>query len=198
MYDGALSDLSLTTDPFTGNRYAFGGGNPISDVELDGHCWDWLCDTVGGWLNGAVKATWEPFQNWFANFVGGAAAAGCPPSMGAQGGCTNVQSDVTNDIKQKTDVHIPIGNPNHTTYKVANVVGQITGIPLPGGAAAAADEFGDNLLQRLLARASSRAAGDADNSVLGGRAGRAVPSPGRAAGSGHLRAPVGRYPGTAR
>ena len=37
MYDGALSDVNLTTDPFTGSRYAFGDGNPISNIEQDGH-----------------------------------------------------------------------------------------------------------------------------------------------------------------
>jgi RHS repeat-associated protein len=37
MYNGALADLNLTTNPFTGNRYAFGGGNPITNIELDGH-----------------------------------------------------------------------------------------------------------------------------------------------------------------
>ncbi|MGW7288159.1 golvesin C-terminal-like domain-containing protein [Streptomyces sp. NPDC054847] len=37
MYNGALADMGLGTDPFTGNRYAFTGGNPISNVELDGH-----------------------------------------------------------------------------------------------------------------------------------------------------------------
>ncbi|MEU9702615.1 DNRLRE domain-containing protein [Streptomyces sp. NPDC047981] len=37
MYGGALDDMSLATDPYTGNRYAFAGGNPISFVELDGH-----------------------------------------------------------------------------------------------------------------------------------------------------------------
>jgi RHS repeat-associated protein len=36
-YTGALADLNLGTDPYTGNRYAFAGGNPISMVELDGH-----------------------------------------------------------------------------------------------------------------------------------------------------------------
>ncbi|WP_327584616.1 hypothetical protein OHA25_54115 [Nonomuraea sp. NBC_00507] len=36
-YNGALSDLSLGLDPWTANRYAFTGGNPISNVELDGH-----------------------------------------------------------------------------------------------------------------------------------------------------------------
>jgi hypothetical protein len=37
-YNGALDDQNLATDPFTDNRYAFTGGNPITNVELDGHC----------------------------------------------------------------------------------------------------------------------------------------------------------------
>ncbi|MFB7359003.1 DNRLRE domain-containing protein [Streptomyces gardneri] len=37
MYDGALADMSLGSDPYTGNRYAFTGGNPVTNVELDGH-----------------------------------------------------------------------------------------------------------------------------------------------------------------
>ncbi|MGW4229846.1 golvesin C-terminal-like domain-containing protein [Streptomyces sp. NPDC004980] len=37
MYNGALADMKLGADPFTGNRYAFTGGNPTSMVELDGH-----------------------------------------------------------------------------------------------------------------------------------------------------------------
>jgi RHS repeat-associated protein len=37
MYNGALADMSLDTDPFTGNRYTFGAGNPVSNIELDGH-----------------------------------------------------------------------------------------------------------------------------------------------------------------
>ena len=45
-YQGALDDLSLSTDPWTSNRYAFGGGNPISGVELDGH--DSTDDTSSG------------------------------------------------------------------------------------------------------------------------------------------------------
>ncbi|MCP2249652.1 RHS repeat-associated core domain-containing protein [Lentzea aerocolonigenes] len=39
MYNGALADLSLDSDPFTGNRYAFTSGNPISRIELNGHDW---------------------------------------------------------------------------------------------------------------------------------------------------------------
>jgi len=37
MYNGALADMNLATDPFTGNRYTFAAGNPISNIELDGH-----------------------------------------------------------------------------------------------------------------------------------------------------------------
>jgi hypothetical protein len=37
MYNGALADMRLVADPYTGNRYAFGGGNPVGSVELDGH-----------------------------------------------------------------------------------------------------------------------------------------------------------------
>ncbi|GIF08422.1 DNRLRE domain-containing protein [Actinoplanes siamensis] len=43
-YNGALNDLGLAVDPYTGNRYAFAGGNPISNVELDGH--NWLSDAA--------------------------------------------------------------------------------------------------------------------------------------------------------
>jgi RHS repeat-associated protein len=40
MYNGALTDLNMGLDPWTGNRYAFGGGNPISNIEIDGHYYD--------------------------------------------------------------------------------------------------------------------------------------------------------------
>ncbi|UYQ60705.1 DNRLRE domain-containing protein [Streptomyces peucetius] len=37
MYNGALADMGLGTDPFTGNRYAFTGGNPTTFIEYGGH-----------------------------------------------------------------------------------------------------------------------------------------------------------------
>ncbi|CAL9644661.1 hypothetical protein SUDANB15_06419 [Streptomyces sp. enrichment culture] len=46
-YSGALSDMSLATDPFTGNRYSFAGGNPISFVELDGHLFGLSLSDIG-------------------------------------------------------------------------------------------------------------------------------------------------------
>ncbi|KZB79208.1 hypothetical protein AVL48_16540 [Amycolatopsis regifaucium] len=51
LYNGALADLSMTTDPWTNNRYTFGAGNPLSQVEIDGHGWfddavDWVKDNA--------------------------------------------------------------------------------------------------------------------------------------------------------
>jgi RHS repeat-associated protein len=37
MYNGALADMNLSTNPLTGNRYAFAGGNPTTNIEYDGH-----------------------------------------------------------------------------------------------------------------------------------------------------------------
>nr|WP_316959696.1 RHS repeat-associated core domain-containing protein [Streptomyces sp. TRM68367] len=49
MYNGALADMNLGADPYTGNRYAFGGGNPSSEIELDGHTSvDAMCEGISG------------------------------------------------------------------------------------------------------------------------------------------------------
>ena len=37
VFAGSLSDLGLSIDPLTQNRYSFAGGNPVSFVEFDGH-----------------------------------------------------------------------------------------------------------------------------------------------------------------
>ncbi|HEV2891995.1 MAG TPA: RHS repeat-associated core domain-containing protein, partial [Frankiaceae bacterium] len=36
-YESAVSDLGLSQDPLTSNRYSFEGANPINFVEVDGH-----------------------------------------------------------------------------------------------------------------------------------------------------------------
>ncbi len=36
-FQSAGADLHLQSDPLTQNRYAFAGGNPVSNVEWDGH-----------------------------------------------------------------------------------------------------------------------------------------------------------------
>jgi RHS repeat-associated protein len=54
-YNGALADLRLGLNPWTGNRYAFGGGNPISMIEMDGHC-GWNPTTWGDCAGDAISA----------------------------------------------------------------------------------------------------------------------------------------------
>ena len=55
-YNGALADLGLGASPWTGNRYAFGGGNPINSIEVDGHC-GWNPTTWGDCASDAWNAT---------------------------------------------------------------------------------------------------------------------------------------------
>ena len=90
MYAGALSDMSLTTDPFTMNRYAFAGGNPLTRVEYDGHfSWSSLghiaLDVVGmvpvvGEVADLANAAWYAAEG---NYVDAAlSAAGAIPFVG--------------------------------------------------------------------------------------------------------------------
>ncbi|NWF31333.1 RHS repeat-associated core domain-containing protein, partial [Streptomyces sp. PKU-EA00015] len=72
MYNGALADMRLGSDPYTGNRYAFGGGNPVSNVELDGHCFgiDWCedaADAIGDKAHGLYMGTGEVFYGLVSN-----------------------------------------------------------------------------------------------------------------------------------
>lgn len=60
MYNGALSDMRLGTDPWNANRYAFVGGNPITHVELDGHRF------VSG-DDGDAGQTYNPYTGEFRN-----------------------------------------------------------------------------------------------------------------------------------
>ncbi len=36
-FESATGDLNLQSDPLTQNRYAFAGGNPVNNIEFDGH-----------------------------------------------------------------------------------------------------------------------------------------------------------------
>lgn len=38
-FAAAAGDLQLQSDPLTQNRFAFAGGNPVSNIEFDGHCY---------------------------------------------------------------------------------------------------------------------------------------------------------------
>ncbi|MFD4259275.1 DNRLRE domain-containing protein [Streptomyces sp. NPDC058534] len=78
MYNGALADMGLGSDPYTGNRYAFTGGNPTSFVELDGHIFgcDWCGDvieTIGDAVVGGAKKArggWTSVVDTFLTGIG--------------------------------------------------------------------------------------------------------------------------------
>nr|WSW70801.1 hypothetical protein OG461_33990 [Streptomyces sp. NBC_00995] len=75
MYNGALADMQLGSDPFTRNRYAFTGGNPSTFVEYDGHIFgcDW-CDkainAVKGGGTKTLKGSWGLVSDVFLNAWG--------------------------------------------------------------------------------------------------------------------------------
>jgi RHS repeat-associated protein len=68
MYNGALADMNLSTDPFTANRYTFGAGNPVTNIELDGHM---LVAPSGG---GGCPPTQQGCPGSTASATGGGAA----------------------------------------------------------------------------------------------------------------------------
>jgi RHS repeat-associated protein len=54
-YESAAADQMLQADPLTQNRYAFAGGNPVNNVEFDGHdthANDSACQANGGSTSG--------------------------------------------------------------------------------------------------------------------------------------------------
>lgn len=73
-YNGALADMNLGTDPWNSNRYAFGGGNPISSVEIDGHIsltgvWDDIKGAIKGVGKSVVKGRGNPALTIFRLFA---------------------------------------------------------------------------------------------------------------------------------
>src|SRR5262245_53591062 len=90
MYAGALADIGLMTDPFTMNRYAFAGGNPISRIEYNGH-FSWgalghaVLDVAGlvpvvGEVADLANAGWYAAEGDYANAA--LSAAGAIPFVG--------------------------------------------------------------------------------------------------------------------
>lgn len=85
MYNGALDDLTLAIDPFSGSRYAFAGGNPISNVELDGHGF-W--GAVKNFASGVVDHIKEDPLQFIGEVAIGVAAAAAVGAVCATGvGC---------------------------------------------------------------------------------------------------------------
>ncbi|GAA2418578.1 hypothetical protein GCM10010404_91470 [Nonomuraea africana] len=99
-YNGALADLGLGLDPWTANRYAFTGGNPITNIEIDGH--DFWDDLSGATAFGAdpgsagsilahgaeAAAGWATMMAGAASAFGGGAA--CLTGVGCVAGAPAV------------------------------------------------------------------------------------------------------------
>ncbi|MFE6511679.1 RHS repeat-associated core domain-containing protein, partial [Nocardioides sp. NPDC057764] len=104
MYNGALADMGLGIDPYSGSRYAFTAGNPISRIELDGHQFD---AATGGGGNEATSSS--------ACYPG---SAGCgEPTSGPP------KRDPYADVPVKCD---------HTGERCGNVAGFGDGLTIDG------------------------------------------------------------------
>ncbi|MEO3748013.1 DNRLRE domain-containing protein [Plantactinospora sp. B5E13] len=95
-YNGALSDLNLGFDPWNANRYAFGGGNPIGSVEIDGHLGiiDDIVDAVKGVGKSITKSRGNPaltFIRIFADIFLDAKPAGSTQSESPVGDKPNYE-----------------------------------------------------------------------------------------------------------
>jgi hypothetical protein len=84
MYDGALDNMDLTTDPFTGSQYAFGNGNPVSNIELNGHmpCDGDVCGSFQYLENYANKQELQQAQSIVSKSTASASAGGGGNSAG--------------------------------------------------------------------------------------------------------------------
>ncbi len=176
MYNGALDDQQLADDPFTGSRYTFGGGNPISNIELDGHCIaSWLqsaCNVFNGAVDVTVNDFIEPVRGIVSNTLLAGAGMACPSMGGPTGaeGCIQAaQQDIPAQVEQKTQIHVPLGgDPNSRGYRIGEFLGRWV-LPAILGIAAAARAY----LARAAAAAAARAAAEAEARAAAEAAARA-------------------------
>jgi RHS repeat-associated protein len=156
-YDGALSDLSLAADPYTGNRYAFASGNPISRIELDGHCWgpQWMCDVAGG----IVDTVTAPVTGLISTITGAGAAIACPSAVGyatAGTACNGVQESVTTSVQNQYNDLLDLGGHHGSLgWRAGQVIGAVG---LPGATATRAAAAAAAAAARAAARRAAEAA----------------------------------------
>jgi len=96
-YNGALADQNLQTNPWTGNRYAFTGGNPTTNVEIDGHI-PAEPPSGGGTVESKPQGCWGPGSEWL-----------CDGPTGGGGGSSSPNPNPVNP----NDVMVTIKNPNY-------------------------------------------------------------------------------------
>ncbi|MFG2091264.1 DNRLRE domain-containing protein [Spirillospora sp. NPDC048824] len=170
MYGGALSDMALATDPFTMNRYAFGGGNPISNIEYNGHFgWKDLGNGLAGAATSAIGTL--ALANPFTAPIEMAGWAGIGPG---------VSGDFQNHLEQAGV------DPGSGSFKTGFWATEIASIALDGAGAyktggKAAVRGGARLIRHLLAQGGDKAA--TAISRLGGDAAAAAKASSSAADS---------------
>ncbi|EHR52036.1 Protein of unknown function (DUF1557) [Saccharomonospora marina XMU15] len=161
-YTSALADLNLTTDPYTGNRYAFAGGNPISRIEIDGHWWDWIEDTAEAIGDAASSAT---------EAVGDAAGWTVDKAVGAARGFDEVSTEAWNDL-WATGYNIwecrsfSSAECGHNMAALGGVVEQVTSDPL-GTSAAMWNSIVDPIAEHWQAGREGEAIGRGIGEVFG-------------------------------
>lgn len=90
--------------------------------------WNHTVDAFNGWVDGAIDSIVNLPQQIASSMQGMSAAGPC-----ATGTSSSACSVVAKTSEGPKPVHIPLGGDTHSkTYKVFKVVGEITGIPMPG------------------------------------------------------------------
>jgi RHS repeat-associated protein len=77
-FESAVADDFLQADPLTQNRYSFAGGNPVNNVEFDGHGWG---NDVLGALNSVASGVGSSLSRGGHLATGGGTASGAGSSL---------------------------------------------------------------------------------------------------------------------
>lgn len=144
MYNGALADMGLGTDPYTSNRYAFTAGNPISGIELDGHRFEPATFASDLWANtvNSVTGTVDWAGRFGSSFGGCISDKNADRDAGSYASCD--QADAIGEeasleniyLGAQASVNEGVGEFNNGEYDLAYsaFLGSMVGLALPGNA----------------------------------------------------------------
>lgn len=105
-YASAIGDVALAADPLTQNRYAFGGGNPVTNVEFDGHRDPKVRITLPAYRGPEKRKTSTP------SLPSGPSSSGCAGPCGTEGPRSAVPS-------HEAPEPVPFAVVNHPSGSVA-------------------------------------------------------------------------------